>query len=419
MTHVIDKLPDNTLDMEDPGDRTQNRFRFQAAYAADLAVHLLDVKSDIDEIYCEQYEDVLAKLRTGHYAGVQVKTREKSLGPFKFGDDEILQSLKRFIKHELRFPSLFFRYVICSNCGFLQETSGNSLSKCVDLVKKYHGSKKCLSELNFSDKIEKLSRLANCSEKVVFSVLNKVYLTTWADLDNYETILAGDIAVVTGIQHESVQMLNQMAKDLIALTLRAAAASRPNTLTTPSYYVLLDDPQQATLNAVLQDKRITKSVVQDCLNQCQQSKIFLQSIKPRPIPLSPMGTEIMEVKLTAGGIDASNIELMKDLNWSSQRLFIQWLFRRGREEAERHADHLSILVRSDCQEVHDSVYRNDAQYGQQMLQGVRRKLDETYETLKSQYSEINRLHLVGIAGILTEECDVWWSERFPIQKGGI
>jgi hypothetical protein len=415
-TNLSDIRPDKEMDTDDPGDKTQNRFRFQAAYAAQLATLLLKQDAPLDSIYCEQFEDILVKRKDGKYIGVQVKTREKSLGPFRFGDDEIMHTLKRFIKLEMRFPKLFMQYIISANCGFFAAQNSNSISTCLNVLKKHKGSKACFSELDFSAKVKKLSRLTNCSEKIVLSTLNKVDLVIWADLDNYETILANDIGVITGTQYQPAETLNKMAKNLIAITYRAATSSIPNTLTFPSYYALLENPQQALKNNILEGKKITKSVVEICFSECQNSTITLQSVKPRKIPISPVGTEIMGLKLISGGIDFSNIDLMKTLNWSSQNLFIQWLFRRGRTEAERHADHLSIIVKSDCLEVQSVVKRMDQLYGEDMLQGVRKKLDETYERIKNQYNEINRLHLLGIAGILTEDCDVWWSERFPISK---
>ena len=133
------KRPEKELDTEDPGGKTQNRFRFQAAYAAHLAALLLKPETTIEEIYCEQFEDILAKLKNKLYIGIQVKTREKSLGPFKFGDDEIMHSLKRFLKLELKFPHLFTHFIISSNCGFFAASNSNSLSMCLSILKKHNG----------------------------------------------------------------------------------------------------------------------------------------------------------------------------------------------------------------------------------------------------------------------------------------
>ena len=303
----------------------QNRFRFQAAYAGYITLSLLGGNSEYDCIYCEQYEDILVKLKNGLFIGIQVKTKDKSLGPFKFNDDEILQSIKRFIRHEIEFPDDFSNYIISTNAGFASGTNDNNLKLVLEIVKKHKGSTKSLKEMDFSQKLEKLSKLANCKRSLVLTILNKLSVVDWADLDNYETILAHDIGVLTNNEHQPSFILEAIADELIELTTKAAC--RSTNLTEPSYYKLLREPEAAISDAVLENKRITSSMVDDCLNKHLNSVITLQSIDPSPILLSPKGTNIMEIKMRQGGINIENIDLMKDNNYSTRRLFIGWLYK--------------------------------------------------------------------------------------------
>ncbi len=412
-------LPNTKVDTKDPGDIVQNRFRFQAAFAGYTSLRLLGNNSEYECVYCEQLEDVLVKLKNGLFTGIQVKTKDKSQGPFRFNDDEIMQSIKRFVKHELEFPDSFSNYIISTNAGFTSGTNDDNLKLILETVKKHKASTKCLKELDFSQKLEKLSKLANCKKSLSLSVLNKLGVIDWADLDNYKTILAHDIGVITGNAHQPSFILEAIAEELITLTSKAAC--RSTDLTEPSYYKLLRAPEAAISDSVLANKRISLDMVDACLNKHLHSVITLQSIGPSPILLKPKGTKIMEIKMKEGCVSAENIELMKDNNYSARRLFIGWLYKWGKTEAERQADHLSLLVRNDCQEAKDSAEneaskRGAAAYGAEMLQDIRERLRKSHSTLLSGYEDLQYPHLLGIAGVLTEECKLWWSKQFPIEK---
>lgn len=405
-----EELPDQSLDKSDAGDNTQNRFRYQAAYAAYLAAQLIGELSPYECIYCELYEDILIKCKSGKFIGVQVKTKEKSKGPFRFGEDEILKSLKRFIKLDIKFPEIFESYVLATNCGFTNSRDGTDLPYAIELLKKNERLDK--KGHVFFGKIEALSGLANCSKKEVLSTLNKVNIVDWADLERFPTILAEDIAKLTNNQNEQRPILLKMAEEMMNLT--STAACRSTNLSQPSYYKLLQDPTGTLTSAILENKKISRDMVEKCLMSCKDSVILLRSITPRPISLSPMATKIMELKMSKGGIDIDNILLMKNNNWSAQTLFVEWLHKRGRIEAERHADHISLLVWNECQSVHNNIKTLERLYGQEMLKVVDSKLRDTYNGLKDQYREICYPQILGIAGILTEDCKIWWSERFEI-----
>jgi hypothetical protein len=407
-------LPNTKVDNKDPGDMVQNRFRFQAAYAGYTTLRLLGENSEYDCIYCEQYEDVLVKLKNGLFIGIQVKTKDKSLGPFKFNDDEIMLSIKRFIRHEIEFPKRFSNYIIGTNAGFASGTNDNNLRLILENVKKCHGSIKCLKILDFSEKLDRLSKLANCKKSLALLVLNKLSVVDWADLDNYETVLAHDIGVITNNQHQPSFILEAIAGDLIALASKTAC--RSTDLNEPSYYKLLRAPEEAISDAVLENKRITSDMVDACLNKYLHSVITLQSIDPSPILLSPKGTRIMEIKMQQGGLNLENIDLMKNNNYATRRLFIGWLYKWGKIKAELQADNISLLVRNECQEIKNTFENGSPIYGPEMLQVINENLRKSHATLASQYKDLQYPHLLGIAGILTEECKLWWSKPFLIEK---
>ena len=183
-------LPDKILNTSDMGNDVQRRYRYQAAYAALLSISLLDEESEFKEVFCEQYEDILVKRKDAKFIGVQVKTRNLGLGPFKFNDSTIMEALERFIKIEKQFPGKFVRYIICSNCGFWQQKKDfPNLIYCLELIRKNNCSRSCLIDNNLSGMIAELSTETKCDEDFVLNVLCKVNTEQWSDLDRYEIAL--------------------------------------------------------------------------------------------------------------------------------------------------------------------------------------------------------------------------------------
>ena len=62
---MADATLESTLDPSDPGDDTLRRYRYQATYAAILAVRMVQKESEIAEIFCEHHNDISLKLQFG------------------------------------------------------------------------------------------------------------------------------------------------------------------------------------------------------------------------------------------------------------------------------------------------------------------------------------------------------------------
>jgi len=123
-------------DMEDHGADTQFRYRYQATCAAIYSLLLLRDPQEYDTLYCELLEDILLRRPDGEYVGIQVKTRKEGLGPFKATEEDIIHSLRKFVKLDLEYPNRFCKYMIVTNCGFWNEKQdGGNLEYLLDLCK--------------------------------------------------------------------------------------------------------------------------------------------------------------------------------------------------------------------------------------------------------------------------------------------
>jgi hypothetical protein len=118
--------PDKVLNPSDPGDDTQQRYRYQAVRASCYILALFDDEEGIEEVFCEHHEDVLVKYRTGLFLGVQIKTKADGSMPLKAGDEEVVKSLQRFIAAEKDYPGHFDGYLLAANCGFWKEAKNGS-----------------------------------------------------------------------------------------------------------------------------------------------------------------------------------------------------------------------------------------------------------------------------------------------------
>lgn len=405
--------PEKVLNHLDKGDETQRRYRYQAAYAAVLSLNLLNDESEFEEIFLEHHEDILVKMKDTTFVGIQVKTREVKLGPFKFGENEIMDSLKHFVTTEKQFPGKFRKYVICSNCGFWQkEKDATNLVYCLNVLKQNAGNES-VSDIALSKKIAKLSSETACESNFVLSVLRKVETQDWTDMDRYEATLAKAIANETGNTDQSFDVLNKAADSLINTMLRQS--SLPHDSPKTAYFALLENPSAEQIGSIIQEKRITKEIVQRIITNSLQTKMAMQTLKTVEVSDLPKGMQIMELKMAKGGISAQNIDNAKDLKYSAETLLATWMHKYGSEEEEKRYQYLSVIVRNECQEAHDLAEQGSSTFGTRMLIEARKRLRSRHlEEIRHQCNDCAYEHLVGIASILTEECKIWWSKEFQV-----
>jgi hypothetical protein len=77
-----------------------------------------------------------------------------------------------------------------------------------------------------------------------------------------------------------------------------------------------------------------------------------------------------------------------------------------------------LLVKEDCLDASAQTKSSTNLYGSSMLARVRANLKNTAQLPTTQVARLGISHhtLLGIAGILTEECSIWWSDEFPVSE---
>jgi hypothetical protein len=334
--------PASTPPVEDTGADTQRRFRHQACYAAMLSLGLLE--DELLELYCEHHDDVLLRLKSGLFKAVQLKTRMAGGVPFKATEVEILGSIRKFAELETTFPGQFEGYVLGSNVGFWRERkngsnleyllgdlhSNGNLDLCAILIKKISAIKPVTEPLSIA------------------AALRKLELHQTPGLDDAELRLREALLRRAEFEDRRFEHAMAAAEALVAKVLAVSALAGLNSL--PEYFLLCSESPKTLVNAeIIRSKRITKATVIEIFgNVLSSGTVLLRTHHTAPIGDFPRSMSRMEIKMVVGGLTLAEIDHLKDLNYSAQVLLNEWLYKFGKERAQKYYEHLRVIVRGEC-----------------------------------------------------------------------
>jgi len=361
-------------------------------------------------LYCEHHDDVVLRLKTGWFKAIQLKTRLVGAVPFKCGDPEIVNSLRRFAALEAKFPGRFESYLLASNVGFWRERkNGSNLDHVLKEIRAGSGS----SHGTLVKKIAAPKSAIN--DTVVLAALRKVQLGVTPGLDDVEPKLREQLAQISEFKGRRYDELKAASDSLRNRIFEAGSLVGLSTL--PEYIVVCSDsPQSVQDQSVIESKRITKTIVSGVLNRELSSRGLLRTHQTVPMADLPTGMNRMEIKMAAGGLSVREIDHLKDLKFSTEYLLQQWFYMYGHEQTQKFYEHLRVVVRGECLAAQENSQQPEGFYASKMLSDLRRRLERQSTTLAAETPECRQDHLLGMAGILTEECKVWWSAEFELPE---
>lgn len=124
-----------------------------------------------------------------------MKSQNEIFGGFKFNDKRILKAIARFTQHEKAFPNKFKRYLLCTNCGFLNTSNSSDLLFCLELLKQNNSLDDCYKRANFSKQLDQIATISKINDlDLISSVLRKTEVTQWASLRDYKIVLSAEVA---------------------------------------------------------------------------------------------------------------------------------------------------------------------------------------------------------------------------------
>lgn len=411
--------PGTTLDLDDPGDDVQRRFRYQHAFTAIQCASLLLPECEYDTIYCENLEDALLRKKNGRFVGVQVKTRAFHLEPFKAGDAAVKKSIGRFANLEARFPSQFDGFRFVTNHGFWAEKDNqHCLNFLIRTLKARGGVRGLRSTHELREWIAQICADHGCKECDVVAAVLKLDLVGYeSDLERSSRDLQQIVAELDGLEDCSAKVAGTIADNLMHKVYKASSVVLGGEKA--ALYELVADFDAHRDALVLLGKTIeaadVRAVIDSVLTGDHSN--LLVSANLVPADALPDGVAVLEEKLTQGGLQQERINKVKDFKASMEDLYLSWLYKQDLKVANDRMAHLKVLVEDDCIEAKlESAAHKAADYAPEMYGRLRDRLNlraaSTHHSLFGATPE----HLVGTAAILTEECSVWWSDKFDLKS---
>lgn len=405
------KSPIEALGTSDPGDDVQRRFRYQAIFTAKLALGMLIERTGIVEIYCEHHDDVIVRLSTGKFQACQIKTRDPGLGPFKSSDPAMVNTISRFVGLETQFPGHFEKFVIAVNCGFWSAEADSQqnlhcfiASACSAINDRRKPTRGTLAEV-----LQQIKSELHCEVETILQVICKIQ-----PHDGFPSFSSAPKELVYDIgsslnQETTLDRLCFAADQLVGLILKASSLAIESSLT--FYFAFLKEPLQTQAQERIAGKRITKTTIEDLLTNAIGRPPLLTS---DGVPRLTTGFSNAEVKMTAGSISQENIESIRGFQNSLEVLLDSWGYKYSFDEAQRRYNNLRLIVREQCLDAETKTRIPHGTYGNQMLTVVRDNLKQRYQMGMSEFGGCKYEHLLGVVGDLTEDCTVWWSNKFEI-----
>jgi hypothetical protein len=415
----VNDTPATVFDKTDPGDEVQRRYRYQINYSALKALHLLANKSSITAIYCEQIEDLLVEFRDGRFWGYQIKTRELDQAPIKAGDEIIVSALARFCVKDVQFRGRLSLFFLVTNFVFFKGESGDDIRNVLQCARNNPTLSGLSGRNSLKRNIESIVKRSNLTIEQVISTLAKVELEerkTGIDQPDLELVQAlGQINPYYTYPHSALLAASRYLRTRIweASSLDVSGAVIEQHQPSANFDQHIEGLRIAR-------KRLDAGDLETLFSSIQRSEIegelltIANFLKRQEIP---PGLGRMQFKMALGAISFADIEQTKDDVATLESAFIHWKERYGLDEANRRLAHFQYLAIREIRVAANLTQRADETYGAAMLKCVRERLAKTQKQEAASLFGCRAEHLVGAAGLLTEECKAWWSTTQFTDRG--
>ena len=409
--------PGNTLDTADPGDDVQLRFRYQHAYAAIQCLSMLAANGGPTAVYCENHEDVLIENDDGKFVGVQVKTRKPSLPPFKSTDEPFIKAVRRFSRLVQIFPDWFTAFRFATNHRFWddKEVPANP-DYLTRFLRDRGGAKRLRADNPVRTYLNSVCADEQTNEEHLVAALLRLNLASHeSDLRHTYRDLVDTIGQTRDLASScTLKTVYRIADNLIHRILMASSQDLGGSVL--DLYKPDANMEQVREKLLLAGKKLLPADVESVINQSlpESASNLLVTNGLVPSELLPPGMDVMRQKLEAGGVQQARVGVIEDSVASIQKTYMEWTYKNEVKTANDRLQHLQALVRDDCAEAQVQASGESNPYGAQMYLLLRARLKERIADTDPLFGCSDR-HLLGVAGTLTEDCKVWWSDPFTVK----
>ena len=167
------------------------------------------------------------------------------------------------------------------------------------------------------------------------------------------------------------------------------------------------DPQ------LLAKRLAVEQFVLKCRDAASPDFRYLEGLTSQPLKLAGKDLKVFCAKLNRGGLE-EQAEILRRQTLSAHAALLE---RADRDEnGERVVTQIENVVLAECKEAQLRQATPGQPYGQKMMVEVQDRLKGVAKNDASRVHEQPYEILIGMAGLLTEECTVWWSEKFDAKN---
>lgn len=405
--------PISQRNTSDPGDATQRNYRYQYAYGVVLLGAAAIKKKDYRAIWCEQQEDFLCETETnGLFDAVQVKTQQPELGYWQTNDDAFVKSIARFVELDGKYPLAIRNFAIVSNTQFLQSDAETQAPKSP--LHLLHAVAKASDPTGLTEHareaFKQLAKDSGAKEQALFSVLKRLQLSVGPSRDGFTAELAQNhLSHLDHCRNLNAAKLEDMTNDLIDLVERASSLSCQSP---DRHYACLTSTGAA--DPQLRAKRVSLDLfILTCRNAASPHFKYLDGLTSQPLKVDDKDLKVFHAKLSKGELQ-EHAEIFRRQTLSAQAALIE---RADRDEnGAKVVTQIENVVLAECKEAQLRSAKAGEPYGQKMMIEVQDRLKAIARNEAARVHQEPYEVLIGMAGLLTEECSVWWSESFDTKN---
>lgn len=394
----------------DPGDETSRRYRYQFGYGSILLIGSLRGDLDYKAIWCEQHEDFLGEVAEDFFDAYQIKTRKPELGEWKLSDNEVTNSIDRFVKLKREYPTSFRKFRFISNAKFNDSSAKATkhLSPIKLLAAVQHASKWNKLEDAGKKGFEYLLKRIEVDAEELFNVLKQLDFAKGPPLENFEDVLAQThVARLPECLNYNATLLGRAVETLIQ---KIHQASSLVTKDPAVHYVALSNKSRK--DPLLLAKRVSLDDVVLTVREVRGSFSYLPSLASLDLGTATKQLDVLQEKMIRGGL-AHHYEMMRRRALSAEAVLLDLATRP--DDGSQICSQVENVVLGECDDAMLRASQNPEPYGAKMLIRVQDCLKKIvdHEPTRVHHQDVDLL--VGVAGLLTADCKVWWSAQFELK----
>lgn len=407
-TRLAPRNPTHRLPVDDVGAATLRNYNYQSIYGVVLLCGATVGKNDYKAVWCEQEDDLLAEVSSSLFDSYQVKTRTPELGYWDISFKGFQNALNVFLRIEDEFAQAIRYYNFVCDAQPLQSDAKALAHKCPLRLVEAVRTTSSIGDL--AKPVQKglalLAKKTQCTATKLWPILKRLRfppepLRKEAAI---EVLIATHLPLVPCCTSAKQVKLRRAAVDAIN---QFDESARLSSLAPERHYACLDPAGKE--NPQLREKRVSlEAFVQRCQDNVQPGFRYVASTKS--VAIQAGDGRRFYVKLEKAGLAAQS-ETLRARALAAEAVLIDLA---TRSEGIGDVEHLSALVKAECDDALAQESVKTQSFGPAMYANVITRLDNMAKNEPTKAIGQPREVLIGIAGLLTGECKVWWSKPFNV-----